>query len=148
MAMVASTASAATTVIFALFLLLAIGVFAGDRPTVWFVATASTVTAILSIVGAGEFALDAVQIRSQLQASQAHRYALQSLWALAKIGVGGIAFFVLAFSAMRAAKKLRPPAHAAKARVPLVKTGPGRDATARTPAGPTPSDASKSATAQ
>ena len=148
MALVASTASAATTMIFALFLLLAIGLAAGDRRTLWLVATASAVTAILSVVGTGAFALDSLQIRSQLQPGQASRFVAQSLWAISKIAVGAIAFLVLAFSAIRAAKKLRRPARPAKGRVPLVKTGPGLDATVRMPASPTAVDASESPTAR
>jgi hypothetical protein len=147
MAMVASTTSAATTMIFALFLLLVIGVLAGDRPIVWLVATTSTVAVLLSIAGAGAFALDSVQVRSQLQASQVSRYAAQSLWALAKIGVGGIGFFVLAFSALRAVRKQRPPARATSKRVPLMKPTPGRDPTERTSPSPAPLDGATSPSA-
>jgi hypothetical protein len=142
LAAISTVGGAATTMLFALFLLLAIGALAGDRATVWLALTISAVATTLSIVGAGAFALDSLQMRGQLQPAQLGRYTAESLWELSRICVTGVAFLVLTLSAFRSAKQLhtsRLPSR--RSRTPLV-AGPPPVGAGRPPVASTPSDAS------
>jgi hypothetical protein len=107
LAVVAVATSAATTVLLSLLLVFVVGILADRVGALWFVGAACGCIALLSVIAAGSFALDALQMRGQVKEAMAARYNIASLWALAKIGLASVASLVLAVSAFRAAKSVQ-----------------------------------------
>lgn len=104
--LVSSVANNSTTVLLALLLFFVVGTLVEDWVAVFFVATIGTLVTVLCIFGAGVFALDALEIRSQVRPDLAGRYELTSVWGLARISLTGLGALILASFAFRGAREL------------------------------------------
>jgi hypothetical protein len=93
-------------VLLALLLLFAIGTIVGDRPAIWAVALLGSLMVALTVLGAGVFALDALEVRSQVRRAMESRYNIASAWALAKMCFAGFGAIVLSVSAFRSARSM------------------------------------------
>ncbi len=107
LAMVAVATGAASSVLLSLFFVFVVGFLADRQLALSFVAAACVCIALLCVVAAGSFALDALQMKGQVKQAMASRYNIASLWAFAKIGLAGSTSAVLAVHSFRAAKNVR-----------------------------------------
>ena len=101
---IGTTAGAIGTPLFGLFIVLAIAVASDDRAAAYTVSLVSWLATALCVVAVGMFALDALQMKSEVGASLAGQYDVGSGWVAVKMVVGAVLFLVLAVSAWRAAK--------------------------------------------
>jgi hypothetical protein len=97
-----------------LFFMLAIALAAEDRGVTFAVSSLSAVFAVLCLGATGAFALDALQMKSQVQANLAESYGIASMWVVAKLILSVIALGVIATAAFRSvqggAKRSTPQA--------------------------------------
>lgn len=101
---VGTTAGALGTPLFGLLIVLAIAVASDDRTAAYAVSIVSWLATALCVTAIGVFALDALQVKSQVGSSLAGQYDVGSGWVAVKMVVGAVLFLVLAVSAWRAAK--------------------------------------------
>jgi len=87
-----------------LTLVYALALLSGDRKVVITVGVIAAVVALLMIVGAGSFTLDALQMKSRVNPAALDKFKGASALALLKLVVMGIASIVLAVSAFRSAR--------------------------------------------
>jgi hypothetical protein len=115
------------TSLLALVSILAIAVLSGDRKVIWVVYGLCALAATICLLGGGIYALDAMQMRSQVRPEVAHRYTIGWLLALMKLWVAGIIFIVLTISAFRATRGSRADVKVGRERgaSPLVIGGAG-----------------------
>lgn len=99
--LVGNATGAVSASIVGLFFMLAIAVLAEDKPVTYVVSSVSALAAVLCIGATGLFALDALQMRSQVQANLAESYGLASGWVAVKLILSVVALGVLAISALR-----------------------------------------------
>jgi hypothetical protein len=97
-------ASAIGAPLLVLFLIFALACFSGDRKVVIACTVLASVIALFMIVGAGTFALDAIQMNRRIQATAQPRFLMASGQALLKMGLQGLAALVLAVSSFRTLK--------------------------------------------
>jgi hypothetical protein len=90
-----------------LFLAFLLATFAADAGALLVVTGTSIVTAILCLLQAGLFALDALEMKSRVRPGLAERYGLVSSWWLIKLCAVAAILFIVAVSALRANKRLR-----------------------------------------
>lgn len=90
-----------------MFIVTSIAVIAADRRFAFVMATLSALAGITYLVLSGMFALDAIQMRNQVQQALSGRYDFASAWALVRmlIGVGG--FVILCVAAFRSAGAIK-----------------------------------------
>jgi hypothetical protein len=100
-------ANAVGTPMLAFLVILAIAVWAGDRGVVYLMAVLSALAAVLCLLATGTFALDALQMKSQVQAGFARQYDIASFWLAARVVVAAGVFLVFGVSAFRMAKTVR-----------------------------------------
>ena len=87
-----------------LTLVYALALLCSDRKVVIAIGVIATVIAVLMLVGAGSFALDALQMKGRVNPAALDKFKGASALALVKLVVMGIASIVLAVSAFRSAK--------------------------------------------
>ena len=100
-------ANAVGTPMLALLAILAIAVGVGDRGITYLVASLSAIAAALCLLGTGVFALDALQMKSQIQASLSHQYDMASYWLVIRVMIAALVFAVIGVTAFRVAKTVR-----------------------------------------
>lgn len=105
--LIGAAANASTSILVALLLVYLVGVFAGDRLTIWLIAIVSAVMVVLCVGASGAFTLDALQIRAQVRPDLEGRYGLTSGWALAKILLAALGGAVLSVNAFRNGRSLQ-----------------------------------------
>lgn len=105
--LISAAANTSTSILVALLLAYLVGVFAGDRLTIWLIAIASAVMVLLCVGASGAFTLDALQIRAQVRPDLEGRYGLTSGWALAKIFLAALGGAVLSVNAFRNGRSLQ-----------------------------------------
>ena len=84
-----------------LFLFYALAYFSGDRKVMVLCAVLAGLIALSAIAGAGTFALDALQMKSRVQAPAQSKFLLVSGWALCKLAIEGLASLVLVVNVVR-----------------------------------------------
>ena len=84
-------------------LIYAVGLTFADRRALWFAGAVSAFIALVLIVGTGSFTLDALQLRSQVDASGVKKFDSATAQALVKLVFEAVVATVFAFSAFRAA---------------------------------------------
>jgi hypothetical protein len=100
-----------------LVLVYALALLSGDRKVVITVGVIAAVVALLMILGAGSFTLDALQMKGRVNPVALDKFKGASALALVKLVVMGIASIVLALSAFRSSKLMK--------REPVRTTRPG-----------------------
>lgn len=90
-----------------LVLVYALALLSGDRKVVITVGVIAAVLALLMIVGAGSFSLDALQMKSRVNPVALDKFKGASALALVKLLVMGVSAAVLAVSAFRAGKVMK-----------------------------------------
>lgn len=103
---VSSVANNSTTVLLALLLFFVVGTLLEDRLALLFVTSVGIFVTMLCIFGAGMFALDALQMRSQVRPDLATRYELTSLWGLGRISLAGLGTLILATFSFRGGRAM------------------------------------------
>jgi hypothetical protein len=104
LSLIGNVAGAISAPILGLFLMLAISVLAEDRGVAYVISSLSALSAVFCLGATGLFALDALQMRSQVQANLTDSYGLASAWIATKLILSVIALAVIAVSALRAAQ--------------------------------------------
>jgi len=104
LSLVGNASGAISAPILGLFLMLAIAVAVDDRGVSYLVSSLSALGGVFTLAGTGMFALDALQMRSQVQANLSESYGLASSWIAAKLVMSVIVLIALAISAFRAAQ--------------------------------------------
>jgi hypothetical protein len=87
-----------------LVLVYALALLSGDRKVVITVGVIAALLALLMVVGAGSFTLDALQMKGRVNPAALDKFKGASALALVKLVVMGISAIVLAVSAFRSAK--------------------------------------------
>jgi hypothetical protein len=87
-----------------LTLVYALALLCGDRKVVVTVGVIAAVIAVLMLVGAGSFTLDALQMKGRVNPAALDKFKGASALALVKLVVMGVSAIVLAVSAFRSAK--------------------------------------------
>ena len=87
-----------------LTLVYALALLCGDRKVVITVGVIAAIVAVLMLVGAGSFTLDALQMKGRVNPVALDKFKGASALALVKLVVMGISAIVLAVSAFRSAK--------------------------------------------
>jgi hypothetical protein len=64
-------------------------------------AVLSALAAVLCLLATGTFALDALQMKSQVQAGFARQYDIASFWLAARVVIAAVIFLVFGVSASR-----------------------------------------------
>jgi len=100
-------ANAVGTPMLAFLIILAIAVVTGDRRTVKIIAALSAIGAVLCLLATGLFGLDALQMKSTVQAGLSRQYDIASFWLAARVLIAAGIFLVYAISAVRVAKAVR-----------------------------------------
>ena len=100
-------ANAVGTPMLSFLVILAIAVWAGDRGVVYLMAVLSALAAVLCVLATGTFALDALQMKSQVQLGLARQYDIASFWLAARVVIAAVIFLVFGISAFRMAKTVR-----------------------------------------
>src|SRR5690348_5363901 len=90
-----------------LTLVYALALLCGDRKVVIAVGVIAAVVALLMLVGAGSFTLDALQMKGRVNPVALDKFKGASALALVKLVVMGLSSIVLAVSAFRSAKLSR-----------------------------------------
>jgi len=85
LSLVGNISGAISAPILGLFLMFAIAVVAEDKGVTYLVSSLSGLAAVACLGVTGLFALDALQMRNQVQASLAESYGLTSSWIAAKV---------------------------------------------------------------
>lgn len=84
-----------------LFLIYALAWFSGDRKVMVLCAVLAGLFALVAIVGAGTFTLDALQTKRRVQAAAQSKFLLVSGEALVKLAIEGLGALVLAVNIVR-----------------------------------------------
>lgn len=105
-----ATIGAAVPLLLVLFLVLAIGTIMRDRGAVLLVAILCGVAALCCLAGGALFALDMLEVKTQIKPELEARFALSTTWTLFKIFVGAAAALMLGVSARRTARSMKPAA--------------------------------------
>lgn len=121
-----------------LFLCFAVALVSGDRLVLWLVSSFCAISAMLCLLGAGAFALDALQMHGQVRAGLATKYSIASGWAVFKISFSALVFVMLAAGSGAAARVvrrsaprgLRDPLPAVVSRVAPLARNPASEASA------------------
>jgi hypothetical protein len=100
-------ASAIGAPLLVLFLIFVLAYFSGDRKVMIVCTAIAALIALVMIVGAGSFALDALQMQRRIPAAAQSRFITASAQALFKLGLQGLAALVLAVSSFRTLKSAR-----------------------------------------
>ena len=104
-----------------LTLVYALALLSGDRKVVITVGIIAAILALLMLVGAGSFALDALQMKGRVNPVALDKFKGASALALVKLIVMGAASIVLAVSAFRSTKLMkREPVRAARPGATLI----------------------------
>lgn len=101
------TAAAIGTPLTGLLFVFALALLMDDRPVAWGVAVISAVIALVLIVGAGGFVLDALQVKARVKPEALRQFTLASAQALVKLLVEGVAATFLAIAAFRSVRQGR-----------------------------------------
>lgn len=109
LSLIGNASGAISAPILGLFLIFAIAVAADDRGVAYLVSSLSAACAVVTIAATGLFALDALQMRSQVQANLSDSYGLASSWIAAKLVMSIVVLIVLAVCALRAAQGAKRP---------------------------------------
>jgi len=126
LSLVGNISGAISAPLLGLFLMFAIAVAAEDKGVAYLVSSLSGLAAVACLGITGLFALDALQMRNEVQASLAESYGLTSAWIAAKLIVSVIALVVLAISALRAAQGVRRSAQTTVKSSSVLVAGAGR----------------------
>jgi len=100
-------ANAVGTSMLALLVILAIAIAVGDRGVAYVTAGVSALAGALCVVITAVFALDAVQMKTQVQANLAGQYDMASAWLVVRLVIGAVMLLLLAVSGFRIAKTVR-----------------------------------------
>jgi hypothetical protein len=100
-------ANAVSTPMLALLVILAIAVAVGDKGITYLVSALATFTAALCLLAIGVFALDALQMKGQIEANLSHQYDVASYWLVIRVLIAGLVFIVIGVSAFRVGKTVR-----------------------------------------
>jgi hypothetical protein len=87
-----------------LVLVYALALLCGDRKVVVTVGVIAAIIAVVMLLGAGSFALDALQMKGRVNPAALDKFKGASALALVKLVLMGISAIVLAVSAFRSAK--------------------------------------------
>ena len=90
-----------------LTLVFALALLCGDRKVVITVGVIAALVALLMLLGAGSFTLDALQMKGRVNPAALDKFKGASALALVKLVVMGIASIVLAVSAFRSTKLMK-----------------------------------------
>jgi hypothetical protein len=128
LSLIGNAAGAISAPILGLFLMLAIAVAAEDKGVSYAISSLSAAAAVFCVAATGLFALDALQMKNQVQANLSDSYGLASAWIALKLILSVIALAVIAISALRGAQgSKRSATQAGKSSSVLVGAG-GRPA--------------------
>jgi fucose 4-O-acetylase-like acetyltransferase len=134
LALISGLSGVVSAPILGLFFMFAIAVIAEDRGMSYLVSSLSALAMVVCLAATGTFALDALQMRGQVQASLSESYGLESSWVALKLILSVIALAVISMSALRAARRTRRPASQLAGKASTVVTGPaGRPSVAMRP---------------
>ena len=100
-------ANAVGTSMLALLVILAIAVAVGDKGVTYLVSSLAAFAGVLCLLATGVFALDALQMKGQIQASLSHQYDLASYWLVIRVLIAALVFIVIAVSAFSVGKTVR-----------------------------------------
>lgn len=103
-------ASAMGTPLTGLLFIYALALLSSDRNVVRVVAALAAVIAVVLIVGAGSFVLDALQMKSRVKPEGLRQFKYASAQALVKLVTEGLAAGVLAVSAFRVVRSTKSEA--------------------------------------
>jgi hypothetical protein len=107
LSLVGNASGAISAPILGLFFMFAIAVAADDKGVSYLVSSLSGLAGVLCLAATGLFALDALQMRNQVQANLSDSYGLASTWIAAKMIISVIVLIALSVSALRAAQGSR-----------------------------------------
>ena len=99
--LVSTITSTVLTLLLMTFIIIAIAIFAGDRPVTLVFGGFSVIAAITFFVLSGMFILDAVQLRNQVQIAVARQYDITSVWTLSRALIGLAGFTMLSVAGLR-----------------------------------------------
>jgi len=130
LSLIGNASAALSAPILGLFLMFAIAVAADDNGVSYLVSSLSALAAVVTIAATGLFALDALQMRNQVQANLSDSYGLASSWIAAKLIMSVIALLVLAVAALRAARGAKRLVSPAPGKTSVLVGAAGRPAVA------------------
>jgi hypothetical protein len=90
-----------------LYLLHALAAQSGDRRMTILVGVVALLASLCCLGATGVFALDALQMRSQVRADTVSRFNATAAWAMAKLGLAAVATLLVGISAFRIAAAMR-----------------------------------------
>jgi len=126
LSLIGNASGAVSAPILGLFFMLAIAVAAEDKGVSYAVSSLSGLAAVLCLAATGSFALDALQMRNQVQANLADSYGLASAWIAAKLVISIIVLAALSIGALRAAQGTkRSASHVSSGKSSSVLVGAG-----------------------
>lgn len=101
-----SAAGATGTELLALVLLIVVGQLAWSRGALWTGFWYSLLIGVANVGAAAIFALDSLQVRARIPATQVNQFDATVAWGLARFGIAGLVCFWLAACALAAARLL------------------------------------------
>ena len=104
---VAGTSSIAPTLLLMAFVLIAIAVFAGNRPLSLVLSGLAFLAAFWFLLSIGAFTLDSLEIRNQVPVASTRKYDITQLWTLLRVLMGLVGFVMLALASLRSATAMR-----------------------------------------
>lgn len=112
-----------------LVLIYGVALLSGDRKIVMVVAAVAALAAVMALLAAGSFTLDALQMKNQVRPEQLRRFTLTAAQAWIKLLAQALGAAILAVSATRAVRAMRPAVPQARRRHTIV-TAPAMNGTA------------------
>jgi len=104
---IGTAAGVVGTPILGLFLMLILATMSGQRGVLWLISSSCILGGALCLAGSGVFALDAVQLRSQVRIAVAGRYNIASAWTVVKLWLSSATLLVLGVSSYQTADTIR-----------------------------------------
>jgi hypothetical protein len=105
--LVSSVSSITPTLLLMAFVLVAIAIFAGNRPLSLVFSGFAFLAAICCLLMSGTLMLDAIQMRNQVRTAVARQYDITTLWTLFRVVIGLAGFLMLGLASLRSAMAMR-----------------------------------------
>jgi hypothetical protein len=97
-------AASSATMLVGAFLMLAFAAFTGHRGAAWFVAILGICAALVYLALVPFAALDAIQLKANIPATEPGKFKLTAGWIMLKLAVSGLAFLLITLAAFRSLK--------------------------------------------
>jgi hypothetical protein len=117
---IGGAANVVGTVVLALFVTYGIAMAADDKVVAYLVSSMASLGAALCVIAIGIFALDAIQVKAQMQSSLSPGYDAGTIWVVVRIAIAACILVVIAASSLRAGRNARRDASARPTQRPSV----------------------------